>query len=452
MAITVRHDVPLAYTSAVAQQIGTNTGIGQAAADEQRRAQFLLGLGERAKDRNQDAQQFAVNTALRVDAVDEEKLRYRTQLARQDATQQRLEQNAEADRQAQFAQQRMEEEYNLYGQQQQQAAAWAMEQSKTLDQQASERFAAIRKLKLTPEGQRIVGELAGKYRSIQSDPTLRADARQQALGLLMADVERSDVDSYVDEPPTQEQWLADTTYTLPDGTVLGKDRSGMPRVLKEPTFQPLKPEEYVANTHYFPDGSGIFINPRTGKEVVIPAPKPEKSEKEKLEPVMSQRDKNASYESVANEIKMIYEADLEEVMEEETKVVDGKSVTTKTPTGKYKHPSGKTFLEFLDENLKSRIANRNRVFGDPEEETLIPSELRGSTLQSQIDPMSGGGINIDAMQGVMGEAAGMAPDEPPVEISSREEAESLEVGSTFIFNGQLFRVTGPGEAEPVEMQ
>ena len=53
--------------------------------------------------------------------------------------------------------------------------------------------------------------------------------------------------------------------------------------------------------------------------------------------------------------------------------------------------------------------------------------------------------------GVTAATSEQSPTESPqaVEVTSPEEAANIPIGGTFIFNGQAYRVTGPGEAEPI---
>jgi hypothetical protein len=442
MAIRVRHEVPLAVSGQFAQQTGTNQGIGAAAAAEQARAEFLLGLDLKNRAFEQDANQFAVNTALRVNEQDQQQQRWRTQLAVTDATQQRQAEQRAYEQQFQWESARAAEDFDFLQQQSQDAAAWAVEQSKTLDQQASERFASLRKLKLSPEGQRILGEYSGKYRQIQSDPTLRPGAKQQALGMLMADIESAEIESYENvEPSIDEKW-EQGTRTAADGSVWALDRNGTWAKRQD---APPPPAGFVP----VPDSKHRIYHNGTGGTVLVPPDKPE--EKEKPEPVMSQRDKVATRKGVVDELLAEYNAGLVEKMEDVTvKGSDGKEVKKKEGTGEFHYPGYTSFVEYKNKHLEERIADWNRGFGDPDEATLVPSELQpqGSTLGANIDaPLS---IDMGGSPTDFGETnPGMGGGDEPIQVTSRAEAEAVEIGKTFIKDGVLWLKTGPGQAEPV---
>jgi hypothetical protein len=384
MAIRVRHEVPIAESAAVMQQIGTNQGLGQGAELDQRRAEFLLNLGQR-KD------EFAVNTALRVNEQDQQ------QRAMQDATQQRQAYDREASRQATFANNRAAEEFDYYKQQQGEKADWQVAQSKTLDEQVDDRLKEFRKLKLSPEGQRILNEYSGKRRQIQGELLLPA-ARQQALAMLMSDLEGAGLDDYAEHVPSAEEKVYQGLVPLQGQQVVpgqplppGKYRSLKGTRNGADTWETLDipPEETVTAAERFqrdmvptPDGGFALWNPES-KKWDYQAPVKKEASKE---PVLDHKDYATIREKMVNELFKEYEADLQEVMESSTSK-DGTKV--KVGTGEFRHPSGLTFAEYRKKNWPDKKAEWNQDRGDPEEETLIPSELRGATLGSQIDaPLS----------------------------------------------------------------
>jgi hypothetical protein len=424
MGIRVRHEAPIALGAAVQQQIGTNQGIGAAAAAEQARAEFLLGLDLKNRAFEQDANQFAVNTALRVNEQDQQQQRWRTQLAVTDATQQRQAYDNEANRAARLAERQMAEEYSLLGQQQQEYGQWMQEQSKTLDQQVDDRLKEFRKLKLSPEGQRILNEYSGKRRQIQGE-LLRPEAKQQALGALMADLESAGIDSYaIEEPSIDEKWEQGTRVAA-DGSVWALDRNGTWAKRQD---APPPAAGFVP----VPDSKHRIYHNGTGGTVLVPPDKPE--EQEKPEPVMSQRDKVATRKGVVDELLAEYNAGLVEKMEDVTvKGADGKEVKKKEGTGEFYYPGYKSFVEYKNKHLEERIADWNRGFGDPEENTLVPSELLGAI---------GSGPDYSATNpGYMGGGEAAASDEP-----------ELGPGETIVTNSEGRRAIdhGDGTVTPLD--
>jgi hypothetical protein len=456
MGIRVRHEAPIALGAAVQQQIGTNQGIGAAAAAEQARAEFLLGLDLKNRAFEQDANQFAVNTALRVNEQDQQQQRWRTQLAVTDATQQRQAYDNEANRAARLAERQMAEEYSLLGQQQQEYGQWMQEQSKTLDQQVDDRLKEFRKLKLSPEGQRILNEYSGKRRQIQGE-LLRPEAKQQALGALMADLESAGLDSYAEHVPTAAEEVYEGLVPLQGQTIVpgqplppGQYRSvkGVRNGVKQYETLDIPPVETTTAAERLK--RDMVPSPSGGYELWNPEKKtweyrpPEKVEAAKPEPHISQKDYATVRKGMTDELLARYNADLQEVMEDvEVKDADGNKVKKKQGTGIFKHPKYDSFEEYYDATWDAHKARWNRDRGDPDEATLVPSEQQPapSTLDPQLDPMSGGNINIDAMQGIVG-GGGAAPSDEP----------KLKPGEKIVWNSEGRRAIdhGDGTATPLD--
>jgi hypothetical protein len=445
MGIRVRHEAPIALGAAVQQQIGTNQGIGAAAAAEQARAEFLLGLDLKNRAFEQDANQFAVNTALRVNEQDQQQQRWRTQLAVTDATQQRQAYDNEANRAARLAERQMAEEYGLLGQQQQEYGQWMQEQSKTLDQQVDDRLKEFRKLKLSPEGQRILNEYSGKRRQIQGE-LLRPEAKQQALGALMADLESAGLDSYAEHVPTAAEEVYEGLVPLQGQTIVpgqplppGQYRSvkGVRNGVKQYETLDIKPVDTATTAERMTrdmaevptDRPFALWNPDSKKwDAHDFREKPEAAAKP--EPHISQKDYATVRKGMTDELLARYNADQQEVMEDvEVKDANGNKVKKKQGTGIFKHPKYDSFEEYYDANWDAHKARWNRDRGDPDEATLVPSEQQPapSTLDPQLDPMSGGNINIDAMQGIMG---GGAPELGPGEtiVTNSEGRRAIDHG------------------------
>jgi hypothetical protein len=461
MGIRVRHEAPIAVSGQFAQQIGTNQGIGAAAAAEQARAEFLLGLDLKNRAFEQDANQFAVNTALRVNEQDQQQQRWRTQLAVTDATQQRQAYDNEANRAARLAERQMAEEYGLLGQQQQEYGQWMQEQSKTLDQQVDDRLKEFRNLKLSPEGQRILNEYSGKRRQIQGE-LLRPEAKQQALGSLMADLESAGLDSYAEHVPTAAEEVYEGLVPLQGQQVVpgqplppGKYRSvkGVRNGVKQYETLDIPPEETLTTADRFkrdmtptPDGGFAVYNQET-KKWDVHAPQAKAAEKPAA-PLLPAADRDQFFKSIENSLKADWETDhVKDIPGEPAVIVDGEIKTAAKPA---RREIDMPFDEYYEKNWKKKVARFNQMFGDPDEETLVPSELQpqGSTLGANIDaPLS---IDMGGSPTDFGETnPGMVGGDEPIQVTSRAEAEAVEIGKTFVKDGVLWLKTGPGQAEPV---
>lgn len=143
-----------------------------------------------------------------------------------------------------------------------------------LNDEASKIMTEMRKKSLDPEGQTHLHKLAADLRAIQGAP-LRPRQRQQAMSEWFRRYEQTNLDQYEEQPPDPESEWQLKTRTDEFGRVYGIDRNGTWRKIGDPPPRPLKPEEVTQNTMPLPNGGYLFINPVTGKEVVIPPAKEE---------------------------------------------------------------------------------------------------------------------------------------------------------------------------------
>jgi hypothetical protein len=434
MAIRVRHEAPLDVVGGFAQSIGQAQGAQQQAQLDDARTRFLLEFGERRR-------QFDVNTGLRLNDDAKQQQRYFTDLAARDTQQQRLLYDQEQRRQSEFAQRQMMGQQQLAQQEMEQAFEWYTQGAKSLDEQAFETQKAANQLKLTPEGQRIKNEWAGKLHQVRSQRnSLRPDAYNSALGQALAEYEQLGLDAYVEEEPTAAEEMYSNIVPmqgqqiepgkpLPPGLYhkLKGMRAGAKQfeTITVPPPEPATFAEWVAqNTAPAADG-GQWVKKKDGSAEYIPPPKPGTDEKpEPAQPIMAPRDRRETRKAVLDELEQEWQNDPAYVGSDEM----GNRVIKKS------------FVDYKNKHIDQRIKDWNRGFGDPIEDDLTPSELyaqaQGPTMHPEVP-----------------NAAQPADDgEAPIVVNSRAEAEAVPPGKFFTFNGVLYQVTGPGQAEPVEMQ
>jgi hypothetical protein len=399
MAIRVRHE-DLASQMQGGLAVGGVVGASKGLELDTETTKFLLRM-------KQQDDQFNTQTQLRLDDQRLSQQRHQAEIAARSAQGILQAKERQAAREAEFATRQMQNEYGLLEQQAGFGNEWAMQGVQSLDDQVKEQLKLANGMKLNPEGRRIKDEWAGKLRQVQSQRNiLRPDAYNAVLGQAMAEFEQLGLDAYEEREPSQEEWLASTTYTLPNGTIIGKDRSGMPRVLEKAPFQPLSPKEIEENTYTYPDGSRLFVNPRTGKEIWKDPVKPEKSEQEPKQPIVSAGDQVRRDKHIADLVSMAYEN-------------DPKNYTFDKMQNKV---FKKSFYDYFQENQERIVADFNRRNGDPDEGDLTPSELKYE-LTPQFDRLdrrtpaedaiempfdTGGGPGEEAIQELGGE------DERPI--------------------------------------
>lgn len=397
MGITVQHSEPNGQLSALATAVGQGRSADRQFAQDEERGRFLLGLRQRQHE-------FDVNTALRVQGQELDYRQYQQSLARQDATQQAVIANQEANRQASIYSQQMREEYDMAQQQQEQMFRYALDSTKRVDEQVFETVKEAQQLKLNPEGQRILNEKMGRLREIEQ---YKATARPMVYASLLeqwqADFQSAGLNAYeVHEPTAQEEAYTNLVPMGGQQVVPGQPlqpgdylfpvsvRNGVKswKQITVPNSQQSSFAEDIAKNHApAPDG-GTFYRQPDGKITHIPPAKPEKQTP--VKPVDMSK----------------YLKDADSQLRSEHQL---------SQTGD--NPSPYTFKP---EKVKERAKKLMEL------EKELTAELAGSQ----------GGEYSPAEQA------------PPVEVSSMEEAMQIPVGGSFIFNGQPYIVTGPGEAEP----
>lgn len=399
MAINVRWDAPVAMQGAAALATGSAVGQAQGAGQQTDTTKFLLGLRERRRE-------FDINTALRVDARDIEQRQYNQQLAMQDARQSQILQSNELNRQAQLASQQMREEYDLAAQQQYQYNQYQGQQAKTLDEHVFEAEAGLQQMQLNPEGQRLRNELTGNLRKAREfSRGLRPDARNSVMEQWYSDYSATNLGAYEQKEPTAQEEAYANLVPLngaplvpgqppPPGSYLFpvSNRNGAKswKVIEVPqTTQTPFAEDVMTNQAPAPDG-GTFVRQPDGRVMHVPPVKPEK-------PVAAKP------------------VDMSRFVKDATAALIQEHTVNNPNEGGPKYQPNPAAIKARAKELY-------------EMQRELEAELSGDTAEMEPEPQ-------ESMQ--------------PVEVSSPEEASQIPIGGTFIFNGQAFRVTGPGEAEPL---
>lgn len=428
MAIVVKHDRGPASLGGIATAIGQGQAATRNAALDEDRARFLLGLREHRRE-------FDVNTALRVRGEDIDQRRYATNLALQDSRQQQLNQNAELNRQAQLQSQAMREESDIYQQQQAQQFAYQAQAAKSLEEQVFEMEKAAQQLKLNPEGQRILNERIGALRKVrEARAQARPDVYANLLGQWMSDYEQANLSAYEVQEPTAQQKVYDGlvplqgqqivpgqplppgTYRSLKGTRNGVDSWETITIPKEDTQTTA--ERWTRDSVDSPDGGRAVWNPEKETWTHFPPAKPEKVEKPKE--IDNSKLRSAAIADLRAEYQLLPEPE------------NGKKPAFRPTTAEILAKALE--LESIDNQIEA--ARAKAAAGGAKGDAAI------TTLPSQpsYDPMDAMVPDWDGMTG--------RPPEP-VSVSTMEEASRVEKGGTFIYNGQTFLVTGPGEAEPL---
>jgi len=397
MGIVVQHEQGPASVSGIATALGQGQAATRNAALDEDRARFILSLQENR--RNND-----INVGLRLRAQDIEQRQYNTNLALQDARQQQLAQNAALNRQAQLESQAMRQEYDVYQQQMAQQHQYGMQAAKTLDEQVFDVEKEAQQLKLNPEGQRILNEKIGALRAIKEQSAMaRPDVRAALLDRWMSDYRQANLPAYEVQEPTAQQKVFDNlvplqgqqivpgqplppgTYRSLKGTRNGVDSWETITIPKEDAATVA--ERFQRDSFTAPDGRVFLWNPDKQDWTSVAPVKPEKAEK----PV--------------DPGKYVKEAIAQLRADHAMSQADAE---TKTP------------FTYSSDQVKKKA----KEIMDLERE-----------LQAEMAAETGG--------------AEPTTTQPPIQVSSPDEAAQLPIGGTFIFNGQTFRVTGPGQAEPL---
>jgi hypothetical protein len=404
MGIVVKHDEPSAALGGIIPAVGQARSADKQSAADEARARWVLGYKQNQQQFGENQRQFDVNAALRLRGQDIEQRQYQQNLARQDATQQNILANQEANRNAQLYATQMREEYDMAQQQQEQMFQYAADSMKTVDQQVMETVKASQQMKLNPEGQRILNEKMGKLREIQQyKGTVRPGAYASLLDQWHTDYQTSGLDAYeIQEPsaaekvynnlvPLQGQQI-EPGQPLPPGTYrsLKGVRNGVESWETITIPEPVSPtfaEDAVKNWAPAPDG-GFFMRQPDGKMAHVPPAKPEK-------PAAVKPTDFGKY-----------------IKEATTQLINEHSSANPESTASFSPKS---------EDIKKKARKLWQL------ERELEAELG-----------EGGGGGEDSSE-----------ESPPVSVNSMEEAMQVPVGSSFIYNGQAFIVTGPGEAEPL---
>ena len=399
MGIVVDHSPPGPELGPLAIALGTGQAATRAVDRNEERARFLMGL-------QQQRDQFDVNAALRVRDQDIQQRQWQTNLAMQDARQQQIAANNYLNRQTALEQTAMREQADLIAQQQNQAFEWQQKAALGVDEQVADRMKTVQQLNLNDVGKRLLNEKMGRLREVQSQKGFyRPEAYQQFLSQWLGDLDQANLDAYVVHEPTAQEKVYNNLVPLqgqqivpgqplPPGTYrsLKGTRNGVDSwetITIPPSETGTIAERFERDSVPAPDGGVLLWNPEKQDWKHIP-PKSTTGAKEK--PVdMGKYIKDAlsmmqsEYQLDPTETKPAFKADPAEIKRRALE------------------------LKRLEEELKAEIAGGTAATAEP-----TPAE----TTQA-------------------------------VEVSSPAEAASVPIGGTFIFNGQAYRVTGPGEAEPI---
>lgn len=421
MPITVNHNAPIAPQGEMALAIGQGRF-------NQDRDRLLLQQQALNRDFSERQRQFDINTQLQIEQQQAQEDRYYQQMAAQTAGQQ---QALEAglmgramDNQAQLMGQQMQQNHQagMAGQQ------WAMQGSVAVDAQITEAMNAARQIKYDPEGQRLFNELAGKVRSAQAQRSvLRPEQYAMLQQKILADIERANLGSYeIKEPTAEEKFRKALTREdgipvraagqplLPGSYRLEGMRNGIPTYewmwVDDPNLTPQ--QNFEAQLRKTPDGTYVIRDKDGGfKEFKAPSGGPSMVEdemKQKEHDLKIQEHENKQWE---NDISL------------------GIKLTTPDEFGNKPN---------IDEAMKA-AAKVNAA----RHQELQRQGPPGAAQTPFAHPNSQGAPPTPPKPGEKPAA------KPPVQIKDRTEADALQVGDTFIFNGVTFRKTGPGQAEPI---
>jgi hypothetical protein len=385
--------------AALAGALGTSQAGARDAQIADDHTKFLLGLRQRERE-------FNLNTAMRLRGQDIEQRQWQTNLALQDSRQQQLAQANVFNKQVELEKAAMREQGDMFAQQQQQAFEWQQKAAMGIDEQVGERIKSMQQLNLNPEGKRILNEKIGKLRQIQANAgSVRPGVHQQFLGQWMSDLDQSNIDAYVvNEPTAQEkvfqnlvplqgqqmvpgQPLPPGTYRSLKGTRNGVDSWETITIPKEDAATVA--ERFQRDSVPTPDGGVAIWNP-------------EKQDWKHIPP----KTKTGTTEKPVDPSKYVKEAIAQLRADHAVSQAD-------------KDPADKTEFNPGKEAIKTKA----KEIMDLERE-----------LEAEMAAATGG--DEQAAQ-------------PPVQVSSMADAAQVPIGRTFIFNGQRFRVTGPGQAEPL---
>jgi hypothetical protein len=368
MAIRVRHEDLAGQMQgglAVGGVVGASKGM-ELTADI---SKFLAQMGQRDKE-------FGVNTQLRLDDRRREDQRYYSQLGQQEARQQSLLYDNERRRQAEYATRQMMGEQQLAQQQMEQQYDWFTQGAESLDKQVTEQLKIANKMKLSPEGQRIKNEWAGKLRQVQSQRnTLRPEAYNSALGQAMAEFEQLGLDAYEEHVPTAAEEVYEGLVPLQGQTIEpgkplppGTYRSvkGVRNGVKQYETLTIPPEEPTTTAERWerdrvplPWGGFAVFDPEAKKWQEFTPPTQKNEAEEPKEPIMAPRDMRETRKAVLDELEQEWKND-----------------PAYNGFDKMGNPVvKKSFTEYKQKHIEQRIKDWNRGFGDPIEDDLTPSEL-----------------------------------------------------------------------------
>lgn len=390
MGIEIRHDSPAPAGLAVG--LGQSISAAKQGTQDEERARFLLGMRERRRE-------VDVNAALRLRGQDIEQQQYQQNLARQNAAQQSLLANQEANRQAQLYSQQMREEYDSAQQQQEQMFQYAAESAKTVDQQVTDTVKASQQMKLNPEGQRILNEMMGKLREVRDyQDTTRPGVYSSLMNQWLDKYNSLGLDAYEVKEPTAAEKVYNNLVPLQGQTV-------------EPG-QPLPPGTYRSL-------KGVRNGVESWETITIPEP---------VSPTFAEDVEKNSAPAPDGGFFM--------------RQPDGKMVHV--PPAKPEKPAAVKPTDF-GKYIKDATTDLINTHSSANPESTASYSPKPEDIKKKARELWQLERELEAELGAESDGG----EDAPATVNSMEEAMQVPVGGSFIYNGQAFIVTGPGEAEPL---
>jgi hypothetical protein len=178
------------------------------------------------------------------------------------ARRQAAEQDAERNRQWHTEDLASQQDFQRQQAQDQRQSIWEAKSQDAVENQIGTQMATYAKQRpyMTPEGQRLLGDLTGKLRAVQKQRlNVRPQQYMELLGQFGEEVARSGLDNHINPPKTIEQQVQEGTHrepvNAPDGTFMGYNvwssvnRNGSTQLVNK--FVPHKADDTTAKPATF---------------------------------------------------------------------------------------------------------------------------------------------------------------------------------------------------------
>lgn len=206
MPIVVDHSSGLPLAAQFGASIGQASAIGQQQEADDQRTRFLLGMVQNQNQLQEQQRQFNVSTSLHAAEDAAQQYRYGQQLVQQQYAQQAQLASQEMARQEDYARRMMHEQALGARQLQQQQFQNAYRGALSQEQQLNQAVKDAQKMKLTPEGQRVLGDWIGKVRKLQAArDSINPAPYQQLMGKAMSEYADLGLQDYQQQQPTPDQ-------------------------------------------------------------------------------------------------------------------------------------------------------------------------------------------------------------------------------------------------------